>query len=264
MALKMVLASMDDVPDALHEFYVEKDGKFILDAEGVDDHPAVANLKNAYRAEQDKRRKLADDLKAASEKISALPEDFSVDEWSRLRMEEEARAADPDNKDRRKEIETAVSSTRKQYEDRMAKEKAKWEAQLAAEREERNRIDGQLRTTRKSDELTKALKGAKVRDEFFEAAIALHERNVEVVDEDGNYVVKVKADLGGDDVSTYVRNWAQSDQGKAFIEPVRGPDVPGNSGNRRPGRSAGDFGGDRKARQEAIAARFPEIAKAGR
>lgn len=35
MALKAVLASLDEVPEALRSLYVEKDGKFLLDVEGV-------------------------------------------------------------------------------------------------------------------------------------------------------------------------------------------------------------------------------------
>jgi len=49
MALKTILETLEGVDDALQSFYVENDGKYVLQVEGVDEHPDVANLRNAYQ-----------------------------------------------------------------------------------------------------------------------------------------------------------------------------------------------------------------------
>lgn len=46
--LKAVLDSLDGLDDAVKSFYAETDGKFILQIDGIDSHPTVAPLKNAY------------------------------------------------------------------------------------------------------------------------------------------------------------------------------------------------------------------------
>lgn len=50
MKLKATYARAEDVPEAQKDFYVEKDGKWLLDAEGVED---VSGLKNALSGERD-------------------------------------------------------------------------------------------------------------------------------------------------------------------------------------------------------------------
>jgi len=47
MALKAILDSLDDVPEEQHGLYTETDGKFILDLDGLEDHPEAAALKSA-------------------------------------------------------------------------------------------------------------------------------------------------------------------------------------------------------------------------
>lgn len=72
MALKTVLETLDGVDDAIKPLYTETEGRFVLDVEGVDAHPDVANLKSAYErvkaAEKDAKaaaKKAADDLATA-------------------------------------------------------------------------------------------------------------------------------------------------------------------------------------------------------
>lgn len=72
MALKALLETLDGVDDAVKPFYAEADGKFVLQVEGVDDHPEVANLKNAYSRTKEDREK--DRAKVAS--LSAQIDDL--------------------------------------------------------------------------------------------------------------------------------------------------------------------------------------------
>jgi hypothetical protein len=61
MALKTVLDSLEGVPSELHKLYVQKDGKYVLDAEGIED---VSGLKSALER---KKQEAADAKKAAKE-----------------------------------------------------------------------------------------------------------------------------------------------------------------------------------------------------
>lgn len=67
MALQALLDTLEGVDDALKPFYAEDNGKFILQVEGVDNHPEVANLKSAYertKADKDAAKKAESTLKA--------------------------------------------------------------------------------------------------------------------------------------------------------------------------------------------------------
>jgi DNA repair exonuclease SbcCD ATPase subunit len=102
MAIKTVLDTTDGLDEALIPLYVEKDGKFILDLEGVDDHPDVANLRNAYSRTKDDREKAkreATDLKARIAEIEKGNPDTAATQAKLSALEEklaeaEARAND--------------------------------------------------------------------------------------------------------------------------------------------------------------------------
>ena len=68
MPLKAVLTKeeYDALPEAARAYYVEKDGKFILDAEGVED---VSGLKNALTA-------VRDELKSAKKQLQETIDKF--------------------------------------------------------------------------------------------------------------------------------------------------------------------------------------------
>lgn len=72
MALKTVLESLEGVDDALQPFYVENDGKFVLQVEGVDEHPDVANLRNAYQRTKADREQAKTELKTLSQQLAEM------------------------------------------------------------------------------------------------------------------------------------------------------------------------------------------------
>lgn len=65
MALKSVLTTLDGLPEDVKKEYTEKDGKFYLDIEGLDEHPGVGALKRAKDHEKNMRQK-------AEEKVTTL------------------------------------------------------------------------------------------------------------------------------------------------------------------------------------------------
>lgn len=73
MPLPAVIAALDNVDAAHHDLYAEtEDGRFVLDIDGdIAGHPAVAPLENAYRKEQDKRKRQGRELDALKQKLEA-------------------------------------------------------------------------------------------------------------------------------------------------------------------------------------------------
>lgn len=57
MALKSILESLDGLSEDVKKEYTEKDGKFYLDIEGLDEHPGVGALKRAKDHEKTLRQK---------------------------------------------------------------------------------------------------------------------------------------------------------------------------------------------------------------
>ena len=69
MALKSIRDNLDGLPDDVKKEYTEKDGKFYLDIEGLDEHPGVGALKRAKDHEKTLRQK-------AEEKVTSLEGDL--------------------------------------------------------------------------------------------------------------------------------------------------------------------------------------------
>jgi len=83
MALKAVIQKLQDVPEAQRSFYSEgEDGKFHLDAEGIED---VSGLKSALEAERKERRK--------HERALAAFKDVDPERYNALLRAEEEREA---------------------------------------------------------------------------------------------------------------------------------------------------------------------------
>lgn len=235
MALKTVISSLDGIEEALQALYEEKDGKHILQLDGIDDHPAVIALKNGHTNSKRERDEARAKLTAAEKKLKGLPEDFDAAEWERLKTEDEARQADPDGKDVRKQVETAVQAKERQMQTRHdAALKAKDE--IIAEKDGTiTSLTGDLRTTLVGDGLTKALVKAGVKPTLLKAAQRMFEGDVEIVEEDGKRVARMKTDLGGDELDKFIGNWAQSDEAKDFIAPATGADERGGNRGQREG-----------------------------
>ena len=77
MGLKLIVDSLDGLDDGVKSLYAEKDGKFRLDVEGVED---VTGLKSALEKERSARRDIEKRMK------TALSED-DLEEYARLKAE---------------------------------------------------------------------------------------------------------------------------------------------------------------------------------
>lgn len=237
MPLKTVVESLDGIEDAYRDLYAEKGGKFILQIDGIDDHPSVVALKNGHTNSKRERDEAKRELAELKRKIEALPEDFDADEWARLRADEQARLADPDNKNVRQQIETATAAVKQQYENKIAALKRASDEAMAEVKADRDALERDLHSTVAIDGLRSALVKAGVKPTLMRAATSMFEHDVEVVVEDGKRVARMKTDLGGDDVEKFISNWAQGDEAKDFIAPPKGDDERGSSRMLRNGEA---------------------------
>lgn len=229
MALKAVLDSLDGVDDAVQAFYAEIDGNFVLDIEGIDDHPGVRNLKSSYDGEKAKRKTAGEKIKALEEAAKGIPEDFDLDAWQRFKSGDTDKAA----------IEAAKVEVRRQLEG----ERDQFKAMFEKER-------GQTRALRTDSVLTEALAGAGITDPgLAEGARAVLLNNISYREEDGSPYFAT--DMGEFQIGEYVTKWA-AEKGKAFVTPPKGADskttsAPGGSGG------APKSWGDAKTPQEKAA-----------
>lgn len=171
MALKALLETLDGVDDAVKSFYVENDGKFVLDVDGVDSHPIVANLKSAFeRTKADKA--------TASQKATDLEKQLA-----------EVMKGKPD--------EAALLKLRQDL-----------ESERDAARTEADTLRGQLTGVTRDRSLTDALTAANVTNPMFQkAAIAMLAGSVKM--ENGAAIVET--DMGNVSLPAFIKRWAASD-----------------------------------------------------
>ncbi|TGE04635.1 hypothetical protein [Hymenobacter fodinae] len=85
MKLKSVIDTLDGVDEALKAAYTEKDGKFYLNVEGIDSHPEVVGLKKSLTTVRDEKKAADARAAAAEDRLAGLPDDFTVEEYNRLK-----------------------------------------------------------------------------------------------------------------------------------------------------------------------------------
>lgn len=204
--LKTVLETLDGVDDAVAKFYTETDGKFILQIEGVDNHPEVTALRNAYtatKADRDTARQERDVAKALAKDF---PDDFDAEKWAKLKD------GKPD--------EAALIKLRQTLE----AERDDWKTRFEAERGTslRNALDR---------DLTDALNGAGVTNPAFaKAARTMLAGDVKIGDDGKPFV---ETDMGPMALADHVKRWAAG-EGKDFVTPAAGGGAKGGKNGTGP------------------------------
>jgi len=182
MALRTVLETIDGLDEAIASLYIERDGKYVLDIEGVDEHPDVANLRNAYARTKEDREKARADAAALKAKIAELQKSA------------------PD---------TAATQAKL----------AALEEKLAAAEARAGEWQGKYTAITRDQTLLNALRDAGVTNPtFLRAASALLRDEVRLGD-DGSAYVETK--MGPKILGDYVKAWV-ADEGAAFVEPAKG------------------------------------------
>lgn len=202
MKLKAILDSVSDLPDAIKAYYVEKDGKFVLQIEGVADHPDAKALKSALDRERDEKKAAKDKLTAIETRVSGLPEDFDLAAYNRL-MDT---AKDKD-----------VDARLEEQKNRLTKQFDTEKATLTADRDKWKTAS---ESEAKTSTLTKAIAEANIAPQFVEAVEAMFAGKIHIAHE-GDKLITTIDSLP---VADALKAFATSDKGKAFVQ------APGNGG----------------------------------
>lgn len=227
MALKVLVDSLDSVEDFLRDHYIEKDGKFVLQLDGVRDHPETQALKAALDRVRQEKKDTTDKLTDAERKLSEIPEGFDAEEYLSLK----AGAGDPNDPLKKKATDEHLQSQKALYEQRIANLTKKHETDLADRDAAITERDGYIDRTLVQGSTEKALRDAGVAEEFLEGALGIVLKHVKVRREDnGDRKAVVETDLGETDIAAYASNWAQSDKGKPYLAKPSGPGGNGNNG----------------------------------
>lgn len=239
--LKAVVESLEGVPQELQPLYVERDGKFWLDADGVED---VTGLKTALRNERA--------LRERAEK--KLPEGFDPEDYAELlKLREEATKGKLSDK-QREELE----SFKRQMQEQSAKEIQKREKEM-------ERLRTALRQELVTGRATAALASAKGSVKLLLPHV---ERHATVTEVDGRFVPVVVDEEGHTRVGPSGANMTFEElvaEMRANAEYAGAFEGTGSSGGGAP-RSAGGAGAGSKTvipagDQAAFLANLEGIAK---
>lgn len=222
--LRAIVETLDDIPEALRDAYVPIDGGdgFALDLdETVESLPRINTLRNAYRAEQEGRKKLIGRVKELETKFGNIPEDFDPAEIETLRAaaKKNGKSDGANGHD-----DGAFAKLREQMEKRSAAEIEKRDGRISVlEREISRRVI--------DHGVDAALDEAGISPKFKAAARALlKERGlVKLVEDDGTFEAIVESDMGPVSAREFVKSWAASDEGRAFVMPAEGGGATGNN-----------------------------------
>ncbi|RDC59776.1 hypothetical protein HME9302_00971 [Alteripontixanthobacter maritimus] len=222
--LKTVIESTEGLDEALIPLYAEADGRFILQIEGVDAHPQVANLKSAFERQKADNVTLKAERDTLKSKAGDYPDDFDAEKWAKLKD------GKPD--------EAALVALRQTLE--AERDTAIAERDAAKEAARRNALDRDL-----TDALTQA---GVTNAAFAKAARTMLSDGVKIGDDGQPFV---DTDMGPVSLSDHVKRWTAG-EGKDFVTAPKGG-----------GGKGGDGGGPKPLSEMGDAERL-ELAKAGK
>ena len=231
MKLKAVVDSLDGIDAKYHELYVQQeDGSYRLDVDGVAEHPDVTALKNAHERSKARVRELVGENTTLKAKVEDLPDDFDADLYARA-VEHGVGNGQGGGK-----LPNEAEVRREAAEAQKAKSDKEWGKKLDPLTADRDRLKARVERDERDKALNTALDAAKVTDPAYRAgARALLATAVKVVETDGQYeALATDPDLGDIPVAEYVKTWAGTDQGKAFVG------APNSAGGGANGGGQGD------------------------
>lgn len=214
MAIKSIVESLEEVPEALHEDYEEnEDGKYVLRKEAFEDHPAFKKLKgtlNTLDREKRDAQKKAQRFDALAE---ILPEDLDLTE-----TDEERRSKAFQYLRGEIDFEGGTADAEAIEKVRQA-ERQKAEKREGKVREEADHYKGLFMQTVRDQAIIEAMGEAKILDPYRPAVKAMFRDKAKVeVGDDGMPAVLIDGEYGPQDFKSFLKEWAQTDEGKYFVQ----------------------------------------------
>lgn len=235
--LKAILDSLDELAEPLREYYEEKDGKFLLQAEGVVLESDIAAMRNAKQQAVKERnealKKLEPFKNAAGELMKPDEIHAAMDELEQLRAEKEA-GGGKDDEARHKAIEAAVK-----------REKAPLQRQIDALTKERDLFktsdgekDGKIRRMTLENEINKLIPGSGIKDSAAARDLMLFAERELTISEDGKVITR--EDVDGLPVGMDAKAWLSE-----HVKSTRGYLFPQSQGAGAGGGNGGSGGSEK-------------------
>jgi hypothetical protein len=233
MTLRAIVADLEDIPEALRGEYQEvpdptnkEKTVFALDLDdSLKTHPKLRSLFTANDRLKIEVREKAQALAEANERLSKLPEDFDPDSYHAMVEEHSARG---------KKIDERIAAVR-------AEEAKKLETALAPLHQRTAQLEAAMKQKAAREALAGALASANIAPEYMAAANALISSKYKIKTEEsspGEFSVVIETDEGESDPKAFVREWANGEEGKPFVNKARGGGAEGGGGG--PIRGAAD------------------------
>lgn len=183
MAFKLIVDKIEDIEETHRPMYVERDGRFHLDVDGIDDHPSVVKLKQQQEAARRSERA----MKA------------NVEKWEKLGKTEEEIAAliatEEANKQTALEAKGQWEELKKQMNDKHQVDIKKWEGLTEAEKQNNVKLRGKLERYLVDAKATAAIAAAQGEPELL---LPIVKRFMKVTeDENGEFTTSIVDDKGG-------------------------------------------------------------------
>jgi hypothetical protein len=232
MALKTVLSEdqLGELDENLQQLYQQTDdGNYALAVDDIDEHPTVKSLKSGHKRskeERDEAKKRAKEFERKFGPLAKVAEDLDLSD----KDEDDLKAVAEYLKGERSDLSGADDDHGHQGKNKndgkqpdIEKIKANARKPLEKERDEiateRDQLKQQLNNMVVDSALNSAVSEIKVHGPYTKAVKAMFRDQVKVdVDENGNPVALIDGEYGEQPVPKYLKEWAQTDEGKAFIE----------------------------------------------
>ncbi|NBB81649.1 MAG: hypothetical protein GVY36_19775 [Verrucomicrobia bacterium] len=232
MTLKAVLDEdqFGELDESHQGLYREQDGKYVLDVDDVDNFPTVHGLKTGHIRSKKERDQYRDQFESLKRKAGPLADFDDID----------LSDADPERLESllpyltgEREIPSGDGGPKVDVDKIKANAVKPFERKLSEAEQTAEQYKGLLHKHVRDSALTSALSKSKVAEPYFDAAMAMFRSRIKVVEDDGNLIPMIEDDATGEmPVDKYIKEWAQTDQGKAFIE------ATGNQGGGSRGSGA--------------------------
>ena len=177
MAIKTVYEAQDEIPEPLKEHSKQDGDKWVIDVEDIEAHPQIVKLRNAYKAEQDKRKAQGQKLAEAEARAAAIPEDVDLEKWDALK---DKKPGDADKQ--RQELKATLEK--------------QWQAKVDTLEAQIKIKDQWLERTIRQDRLREGLVAAGVDPKLLPGAMALLAARVEIRQDGDNFRDIVDTDMG--------------------------------------------------------------------
>lgn len=183
MAFKLIVKDINTVDEAHRPLYVERDGEFHLDVDGVDDHPSVVKLKQQQEAARRAERAMK----------------TQVEKWEKLgKTDEEIAAliaAEEHNKQTALERAGEWDKLKEQMNKKHQDELKRWEGLTEAEKQNNIKLKNKLERYLIDAKATAAIAAAEGEPELL---LPIVKRFMKVEeDENGEFFTSIVDDKGG-------------------------------------------------------------------